>query len=84
MSHDLFFACRCPKCKRCNQVDVRSLGLEVTCRHCENVMVAVDVNCRSAAELDPIQYWIEFTESGAAADGSVFGLPQPDLSHRPR
>lgn len=45
-------------------------------------MNAVDSQSRSEAELDPIRYWIEFTEAGAEA-GKVAQWKQ-ELSAIPR
>ncbi len=82
MSNEIFFVAGCPKCKRRNEFDIQQLGQTVSCRHCSASMSAKDSQSNSAAELDPIQYWIEFTESGAAA-GAKFEY-QSEFPRAPR
>ena len=78
------FVCRCPRCKRNNQLPVRMLGKQTCCRHCNQEMEALDSQIRPQGELDPIQYWIEFTEAGTEA-GKVAAWKQPtQLSPRPK
>ena len=41
---------------------VEYLGRQVQCRHCGKEMFCIDSDLQSAAELDPVRYWIDFTD----------------------
>lgn len=58
-----FFVRPCPSCGRSSQIAIDYLGMEVRCRHCTRVFVASDVDSQSAALHDPVNYWLNFTES---------------------
>lgn len=69
---DVFFSLPCPGCKRTTRKPVQYLGRVVNCRSCGQQIHFVDPELNSAAELDPVRYWINFTEQ-AKADLGEFG-----------
>ena len=81
---ELFFDCRCPSCKRFNDLPVSLLGHEVTCRLCNAVWRSYDADNESAALLDPIQYWVRFTEHGESIGAVESWLPDSNSSPNPR
>ncbi len=77
-----FFVVTCPGCRRRVSVALSNLGKNVTCLRCLTQFPAVDPQCRSAAEDDPMKYWAEFTDR-EDLDGD-FGSDGSDPSRLPR
>ena len=59
---DVFFSLPCPGCKRIARKPIQYLGRKVKCRNCGREIHWLDPELSSAAELDPVCYWIEFTD----------------------
>lgn len=75
---DVFFSLPCPGCKRMTRKPVQYLGRDVKCRSCGHKIHCLDPELRSAAELDPVRYWINFT------DQSVTEVGEFDRNRSPR
>ena len=58
-----YFVKPCPACGRSSRIAVAYLGMDVRCKHCSRVFLANDAQSQSEAMNDPINYWINFTES---------------------
>jgi len=57
-----FFVSRCPHCHIKTEVEVKWIGRDITCPHCHQAFVAHDPDNFSAALLDPMNYWIKYTD----------------------
>ena len=71
-----FFVRPCPSCGRSSQIAIEYLGMEVRCRHCMRVFVATDSDGESAAMNDPVNYWLNFTETATIETGEKPFEPQ--------
>ncbi|MCH2180122.1 MAG: hypothetical protein MK106_15095 [Mariniblastus sp.] len=68
MSGSNFFVKPCPACGRSARISLDYLGKMVCCKHCGREFLANDPENESAAELDPVNYWINFTETNHSFD----------------
>lgn len=66
MSDATYFAQPCPGCKRMTRKLVQYLGREVRCRHCGRQFLCCDTECNSAADEDPVHYWLNYTDQVVA------------------
>ena len=80
MSATTFFTKPCPACGRMARILLRYMGKPVCCRHCGRQFVASDPDMESAANQDPLNYWIHFTESPVMDDIP----PSPNVYRHPR
>jgi hypothetical protein len=62
MSETTFFAKPCPACGRLARIAIALLGQQVKCLHCGRQFCADDPHGRSAADDDPLNYWVNFTQ----------------------
>ena len=76
MSGSTYFVKPCPACGRSTQIHLNYLGKQVCCKHCGREFVASDPENESAAELDPVNYWISFTETEYLNDSEQVSSPQ--------
>jgi len=67
-SYESFFVVVCPGCRSRVSVALSNLSKNVSCRRCRSKFLAEDPQARSAAECDPMQYWVEFTDRGECDD----------------
>lgn len=69
-SYESFFVVICPGCRSRVSVALSNLSKNVCCRRCRAKFLAEDPQARSAAENDPMQYWVEFTDRGDCGEYS--------------
>ena len=78
-----FFVSSCLRCRQKVEVPVQKLGRSTKCQHCGGSFVAHDPHSQSAAEEDPLQYWIRFTDHiYATEEFEVFH--DKDIARTPR
>ncbi len=63
MSGFTYFVTPCPACGRSSQIALAYLGKAVRCRHCSRVFDAIDTQSQPESLNDPVNYWINFTDS---------------------
>lgn len=76
MSGATFFVKPCPACGRSARILLNYLGKQVCCKHCGREFAASDPENQSAAELDPVNYWINFTETEYLSDSEQISETQ--------
>ena len=78
-----FFICVCASCNRKAEIEINRLGRKAKCQHCGKLFVAKDRDGHSAAEDDPLKYWIRFTDHHYAKPEFEM-LPRKDLGRVPK
>ena len=67
MSSATYFVRSCPACGRTVQIKLSYLGKNMRCTHCSREFLATDEHAESASLDDPVQYWLNFTNSETTA-----------------
>lgn len=79
----LFFMTTCSNCLRQQNVEIKKLGRQIPCAHCQQPFTATDPHNESAAVDDPVNYWVRYTD--LESRNRPFELPgQRDSWRNPR